>query len=156
MSKLLGVLLAGLCATGAMAQTGHDHRDASASVDQHIGATMGDRDRNSFFGARGDRDVRTVANRDRDERNLFGRDRDERRFVLRDAYRHAGWPGHDRGNHYGWYRNGHTVGRDHDEYRHAHFDRDAYARLHHVMRHETRHHRVTAALRRHEEHVASR
>lgn len=138
MRKLLGVLLAGLCATGAMAQTGHEHRDRGASTDPHIGATMGDHDRNS--------------------RNLFSRDRDERRFALRDAYRHAGWPGHDRGNHYGWYRNGHWMDRDRDSHRHARFerDRDAHSRLHHVMRHETRHHHVTTARRHHEERVASR
>jgi hypothetical protein len=140
MSKLLGFLLAAVCATGALAQPGnHDHDRFYANQD---------RDHQMFSDRDHDRDHRSVM-RDRDDFRFTGRDRE---------FRHAGWPGHDRGNHYGWYRHGRFMDRDRDDYRHhARFDRDRdeHARLHHVLRHET-HHALHRALRRHEEHVASR
>src|SRR6059058_4733905 len=110
MSKLLGVLLAGFCATAVMAQPGQDLRHGAASPDARVAAhAWGDHDR----------DLRRIGDRDHD--------RDGRGVATRDhELRHAGWPGHDNGNHYGWYRNGHEMrgDRDRDDQRHARFDRD--------------------------------
>jgi hypothetical protein len=155
MTKLLGVLLAGLCATGAFAQgNGHwgghegagmpaasavipsgasvnlaprDRGDRSLGLQRHDDRSLGLRDRDDLRIARADRD---------DHRARFGRfDRDERHYVSRhrDDRRFARW---DRSNRHGYLR-----GEERAEYVHMlnarrherhHYRHIAYRHHHHV------------------------